>query len=355
MYESIQKGKDLYIRWLLSNFDFLNYEKVFKDAVHCKKESVIKCIAWHIVKRFISEFKTNFMIRQATVWPGFICSCKRKDVKQMCSTDFVIVIETGEIVNNLPKIFEGFIIKQYLLNRENKETKELASKISSLWDNEGCCENIFVSGEIAKQLFSNHSNLSLVCSSVVKSRGSPENHNIYTLKCIQLHCAVKGIIPIIESHFPSVVCKYQTDILEGRPCFAGQLRIGEVIGTLDNTNQPKSRGTLGGFVKHLGHECFMTCAHVVIDLKNLLSGLDVDTENNGITVFNFPPTNPPSIIGKCGKVMRRIFEHSQHDKTSIDVALVELHESSVNEQDLFINDAGLRSPRTELGKPFVNS
>ncbi|CAC5418235.1 unnamed protein product [Mytilus coruscus] len=199
------------------------------------------------------------MIRQTTVWPGIICSCKGKDVKQMCSTDFVLVIETELNVNNFQDIFEGFIIKQYLLNRENKETKEFA---------------------------------------------------------------IKGIIPIFESHFPSVVCKYQTDILEGRPSFAGQLRIGEVIGTLDNANQPKSRGTLGGFVKHIGHECLMTCAHVVIDLKNLLSRLDVDTENNGITVYNFPPTNPPSIIGKCGKVMRRIFEHSQHDNTSIDVALV---------------------------------
>jgi hypothetical protein len=47
-------------------------------------------------------------------------------------------------------------------------------------------------------------------------------------------------------------------------CFISKLRIGDKIGQLT------SIGTLGGFVRYLGFECFLTCAHVMYDVQTLL-------------------------------------------------------------------------------------
>ncbi|CAC5423111.1 unnamed protein product [Mytilus coruscus] len=120
-----------------------------------------------------------------------------------------------------------------------------------------------VPGIVAKELFKQHSNLTMVCPSNFKSKGFISgNPELHAINCIQLFCKQKGIVPIGESHFPLAVDVVPTDVLEGTSQFSSAVHIGDKI-----YNEEDCTGTLGGFVKYYGIDTFLTCSHVIF-VKN---------------------------------------------------------------------------------------
>lgn len=137
--------------------------------------------------------------------------------------------------------------------------------------------------------------------------------------------------------------------MEGCPVLATRLQIGDKVGTTDSLGQFKSKGTLGGFINHFGFHCFLTCAHVVFDLETLLGRISNDIDNKGIDVFT--PSSYNAMPIHCGRVLRRVFEHSDKDKTSIDAALVCIPRGvTVDPQHCIVDHFGFSRPFTELGK-----
>lgn len=347
--DAIQRRKDLRARWLLSNFDFKNILlDVFKKTLEGSDIGMVKTIAWSITNFFFIEYKDIFISIKFRMWPGFRCICNKKDVSLICSDQFEIVIETRKTIKDIPNEFSGFKVRQLPYEKQSKEAKIITSCLSKYWNSGVCCDNILIPGKEAESLFDTHSNLSLICSSIIRSAGMTYNHRIQPVKCIQLYCTVKGVIPIGERHFPSSVCEYQTDVLEGCPLLATEIKVGEKVGTLDSKGNFKSQGTLGGFINHFGYPCFLTCAHVVFDLETLLGRISNDIDSRGINVYMPSPTNTPV---HCGRVMRRIFDHSDKDKTSIDAALVNIIPTvTIDPHNIIVDQFKLSRSMTELGK-----
>lgn len=350
LIDAIQNDKELRVRWLLSNFDSANiFGQVFQKAVELNKIRIAKAIAWVITNNFFIRYKLILHLIKFRIWPGFRCICNKKDVAIICSNRFEIIIESTQIEKNIPHKFAGFNVRQVPYDKESKEAKLITSRLSKYWETDVCCDNIVISKRKAESLFDNHSNLTLICSSVIQSKGMPLNHKVESVQCIQLYCTLKGVIPIGERHFPSSVCHYPTDVMEGCPVLATQIKIGDKVGTTDSLGQFKSKGTLGGFINHFGFPCFLTCAHVVFDLQTLLGRIPNDIDNKGIDVFT--PSSYNAIPIHCGRVLRRVFEHSDKDKTSIDAALVYiLHGVSVDPQHCIVDHFGFSRPFAELGK-----
>lgn len=348
--DAVRRVKDLRVRWLLSNFDFENLIRpVFEKISEEKDMKMTKILAWFITKNLFNTHKNSFDRKKLRIWPGFRCLCKKKDVSLICSNQFEIIIESMKVIEEIPDEFAGFKVKQLPYEKESKESGIVTNCLSQHWNPEVCCDNIFIPGKDAESLFKNHSNLTLICSSIIKSVGMPYKHKIEKVKCVQLHCTVKGVIPIGENHFPASVCHYPTDVFEGCPLLATGLKVGDKVGTLDPTGNFKSHGTLGGFVNHFGYPCFLTCAHVVFDLETLLGLVSNDIDSNGIAVFtSMNTTNSPV---QCGRVMRRVFEHSNIDKTSIDAALVHIIPNiTVDSQEIIVDNFGFNRSMAQLGK-----
>ncbi|CAG2187896.1 unnamed protein product [Mytilus edulis] len=243
------------------------------------------------------------------MWPGFRCICNKKDVSLICSDQFEIVIETRKTIKDIPNEFSGFKVRQLPYEKQSKEAKIITSCLSKYWNSGVCCDNILIPGKEAESLFDTHSNLSLICSSIIRSAGMTYNHRIQPVKCIQLYCTVKGVIPIGERHFPSSVCEYQTDVLKA------------VLVSYRNKSWGK---------------------------KTLLGRISNDIDSRGINVYMPSPTNTPV---HCGRVMRRIFDHSDKDKTSIDAALVNIIPTvTIDPHNIIVDQFKLSRSMTELGK-----
>ncbi|CAC5426747.1 unnamed protein product [Mytilus coruscus] len=347
LIEAIQRDKDLRVRWLLSNFDFGKlFGHVFKKTLELNNIKMAKAIAWVITNSFFIRYRSILHLIKFRIWPGFRCICNKKDVAFICSNLFEIIIESTRIEKVIPRKFAGFIVRQIPYEKDSKEARVITSRLSEYWKTDVCCDNIVIPGRKAESLFDNHSNLTLICSSVIRSKGMPFNHKLESVQCIQLYCTFKGVIPVGESHFPSSVCHYPTDVIEGCPVLATQIKIGDKVGTTDSLGQFKSNGTLGGFLKHLGFSCFLTCAHVVFDLETLLGRIPNDIDNKGIDVFTPSPHNAIPI--RCGRVLRRVFEHSDKDKTSIDAALVNILDGVTGDPHSIVDHFGFSRPFTQL-------
>jgi hypothetical protein len=162
----------------------------------------------------------------------------------------------------LPAVYKGFKIKIMDVHDKSTEKSESETLSALLAQNYADSYHIKVniSNTTAKILFDSHSNLALICPSVHRSFSFARKHEVKNELCIQLYCKLKGILPLGEIHFPNSIHGIPTDVIDGEACFISKLRIGDKIGQLTST------GTLGGFVKYLGFECFLTCAHVMYDV-----------------------------------------------------------------------------------------
>ena len=209
------------------------------------------------------------ILRNATdLYPGIQCLCRGKgnNTETLCSQQKLIIVSSSNRIRGLPLVFRDFriqILDQARTNSTTNECEKIIKRISQ-FQKEYFCLKMSLPSEIAENMFLNHSNLSLICPSVVKSTAfKTHRHAVKSECCIQLYCKTKGILPLGESHFPEMIQGYPTDVIEADTRMLTNLRSGTKIGP------QTSEGTLGGFVKYLDMDCFLTCAHVMYDLKTL--------------------------------------------------------------------------------------
>ncbi|CAG2199204.1 unnamed protein product [Mytilus edulis] len=171
-----------------------------------------------------------------------------------------------------------------------------------------------VPGTVAKELFKQHSNLTMVCPSNFKSTGfNSKNAALHGINCIQLFCKIKGIIPIGESHFPSTIDGVTTDVLEGTSQFSSVVHIGDKI-----YNEQNNIGTLGGFVKYYGIDTFLTCSHC-----HTISNKDVPEPVECVLIrHSLKYDQQEKDMQVDAKTVHRSNLQDNPDETSIDAALL---------------------------------
>lgn len=238
-----------------------------------------------IVKQFCMQ--NADIVEDGNVWMAVECTCDKALLIQYESepcrkANLLFVIEKKVTSDyRFPNQFLGFdtlfLDSRALNNNEASKIEEEMMK---------CLEKvpIKVSGTLAKKLFNQHSNLTMVCSSVFKSKGFKSGSaKLQQINCVQLVCKKKGIIPIGECHFPLLVDDIPTDVLEGTFKFLSAVNVGDKI----SCNE-KHTGTLGGFVKYYGMDTFLTCSHVIFGKNDLLDiqSKDLHSESRHIIIHN---------------------------------------------------------------------
>lgn len=284
------------------------------DAMANQDKDTSKIIAWFITKMFFVSLSNNVHKHIIDIWPA--SQCDFFDLTQpLCFKQIAIIVEMDAFCSEIPNMFWEIEVKcsrnDSIINFEcSKIHEHLQNSSNSSFQRE-----ISISGEEAKLLFNEHTNLSLIGKSPYKSSGfRVNNHGILKQSCVQLYCKKKGFIPIGENHFPKTVNGMNTDILEGSPRLLSNLKVGDQIG-IDGYKM----GTLGGFVKVRGDKAFLTCTHVLLELNTDQISLD-DDETTWVSVFR------ENTSTHCGKVRDIAFKMDNERETSIDAALVEIME-----------------------------
>ncbi|VDI38366.1 Hypothetical predicted protein, partial [Mytilus galloprovincialis] len=305
-----------------------------KMAIGKGDKYITKIISWFIIKELLKSF--SFDINSLLdIWPAVVCKNMNCKDFNFCSQDLVILIETEQTSQVFPIQFWNIEIK-YLSQASGiemkKEVKDHAYRNTNFTGSasvEVCFpENFNIDGKCASKLFKDHSNLTLICKSVYTLKDGIKNYR----PCVQLFCRGKGLIPVEENHFPKFINNVKTDVLEGESLLAGRLRVGEQI------NSRHFSGTLGGFVKVLGKNTFLTCAHVVVNKDNL-SGPYLTIPSNEAIYIDYKQTLPNSHNSQtkcCGEVRYIEFKTDSPGETSIDAALIKLRMGIEIDEDDFI-------------------
>ncbi|XP_076109451.1 uncharacterized protein LOC143078477 [Mytilus galloprovincialis] len=328
---------------ILIRMMFLALDKVEKDCA--------RAISWFITRAFYLQYQ-SLLKELIDIWPSFCCPCSKRSKSSACSTEVVIVVELDNDCPQLPKQFcQLQIISIKIDDILSSEAPAVYNELINL----NGSENVVVSSVVAKDLFTKHSKLTLICKSFKKLKGYKNGTLDYILNvpCVQLYCSAKGCIPIGEDHFPKDVCGLPTDILQGTPSLMANLKVGDKIGT-DNYKM----GTLGGFVKVRGDVCFLTCLHVFLSAEDLASDNISLDDDAGVIVKCY---STGSVTGQgqmipyeCGRIREIAFEMDNERETSIDAALITLNDrSQIDENDYLasgditkafaIRDLGMKS------------
>ena len=340
-------------RWLMANIHNRGVtnkemERALDIAFKNLDKDTAKAISWCITKTFYKTFQVN-LSHCFDVYPGLRCQClnKGQNTNTLCSNDKLIIITAGTEVKGLPAEYKGFKIK--IMDVHDKSTEKLEGETLSALLSQNYTDSyhikVNISNSTAKKLFDSHSNLALICPSVHRSFSFARKHEVKNELCIQLYCKLKGILPLGEIHFPDSIHGIPTDVINGEACFISTLRIGNTIG------QRTTAGTLGGFVNYFGRDCFLTCAHVMYDVKTLLELSSKFAELTEAKAYNHISCNDTSHIPiECGSVIWRTFNHDDISKTSVDAALVELQNGwTMDPNDYFMDNEGNSHPFSRLG------
>ncbi|VDI06723.1 Hypothetical predicted protein [Mytilus galloprovincialis] len=319
-------------------------------AIEKNDKDIAKAIAWYITREFFVKFANQ--LKDATdIFPGIRCSCRGSLVLDcsFCTNERVIIILTRTAIKEKPDIYHGFTIEEVnpdLSNSVDSEAVTISNLLSSEYTNSYFLK-VNLPQKSVENIFNRHSNVTLICSSVLMSKSFDKVHAVQERICIHLYCKKKGIIPLGEDHFPTSIHGIPTDIIEGNISFITKLRIGETIGP------QTSIGTLGGFVKYMDFDCFLTCAHVMYDLQTLLSSSYDFSRLLGAKAF----CHSAQGLIDCGKVIWRTFDHDDKLKTSIDAALVMMQNNATFDQNDFILDRygnACHFRKLGLSSPFLN-
>ncbi|CAC5384239.1 unnamed protein product [Mytilus coruscus] len=330
-------------RYILSKLRHINMNRSIHLALKIafSKEDIqtARVLSWCITKIFYNLHQEK-LSNATNIYPGLRCICKEKSsIKcHFCLKSrehFVIVVVQQEKDPQLPNQFRKIDIEYVSPNVSSRSEGNTILEYLTRKKIDSFSLKVNISNQKAQTLFLKHNNLGLICPSIGRSRFfSSEDHSISDEQCIQLHCTKKGIIPIGNEHFPSIINGCPTDVIEAQPLLLSNLRIGDKVGPETST------GTLGGFVKYRDvYDCFLTCAHVMYDVKSLLESSSDFTRLSGAKAYLH---NPQGTI-ECGNVILRAFCHDDISRTSVDAALVELTNASVNPNDII---SGFPSPRT---------
>ncbi|XP_071146123.1 uncharacterized protein [Mytilus edulis] len=299
-----------------------------------------RAISWFITRAFYLQYQ-SLMKELIDIWPSICCPCSKRLKSSAYSTEVVIVVE---LENDCPQLPKHFCQLQIISIRNDdmlrSDGPDVNKELSSLNGSLHLPQNEAVSSVMAKELFTKHSKLTLICKSFRKSKGYNNGKLDYILNvpCVQLYCSAKGCIPIGEDHFPKDVCGLPTDILQGTPSLMANLKVGDKIGT-DNYKM----GTLGGFVKVRGDVCFLTCLHVFLSAEDLASDNISLDDDAGVIVKCY---STGSVTGQgqmipyeCGRIREIAFEMDNERETSIDAALITLNDrSQIDENDYLASD-----------------
>lgn len=213
-----------------------------------------------------------------------------------------------------------------------------------------------LSKDIAEELFASHSKLCLISNSPIKSKKYLKSNkskqcgksHVEHVKepCIQLFCRKKRIIPVGEAHFPRSINSVPTDVLEGYPrMLVQQVTIGSEVGPHNGRT-----GTLGGFVKFHGKDAFLTCAHVIVDRKYLVSNANRgDIHDNPISVYC---KHPGGGEFRCGKLVNYVFPPEIYEGSSVDAAIIKLKSVSIGK--VTIDTEGNYLPIEYLHKSIID-
>lgn len=307
-----------------------------------KDKDTSKVIAWFVTKKFFQSLDKSIRDKIIDIWPSYNCSCYRgKDV--FCSGKIEITVEICTLFPDLPETF--WKVDIYFIPDDRVKHKESNHIFEHLQNSNGKLHfrnKETVSSEEAKQLFIAHTNLTLVCKSSFKSTGfQMKKHKVIEQSCVQLYCKRKGLIPIGENHFPKTLNGLQTDILEGCPNLLTKLKIGNKVGR-DNDLK---RGTLGGFVEVRGVKAFLTCLHVFLSTDELASdNISLDDKQQDLVKVHIQ--NKTSI---CGLIRDIAYEVDNPTVTSIDAALVEISETSIDKSN-YVDVVSGQLSFNDLGK-----
>lgn len=108
------------------------------------------------------------------------------------------------------------------------------------------------------------------------------------------------------------------------------------------------RGTLGGFLRYYNKDCFLTCAHVVMDTDSLISKKKNPLHNKDLSIS---VTNDFGQLVKCGNAIRCIFKQGSTHKPGIDAAVIEyVGQDMVDEANIVIDSKGNSQTAFHLGR-----
>jgi hypothetical protein len=237
----------------------------------------------------------------------------------------VAVVVTKESTREKDTSLWGFDI---LLVSENECSSEA---LALLQHEQNEYDPTFINENEVSDLLNDHSNISLINISNVRSTGfytdMLQTENEQTLV---IYCHVKGVIPLGERGFPRNVSGYPVDVREGTCSLAVRgLRMSETI-SADNCAK---RGTLGGFVdlQSPPRKAFITCAHVVLPTNALQtqSAKEYIRRREIARVYDKEKN-------EIGKITHAVFDSGQPTKVSVDAALVEITDR--NPSDGYFDD-----------------
>ncbi|CAG2219829.1 unnamed protein product [Mytilus edulis] len=161
-------------------------------------------------------------------------------------------------------------------------------------------------------------------------------------KCATFTCGLKGFIPIGERHFPDSVfasdgTKVKTDVIEGSVNLTN-LMVG------DHIESTTMSGTLGGILLYYNRNCFITCAHVMLDEQSMISRKNNPIHNKDLRVF-VKDTNGQKI--EYGNALRCDFETGSDTKPGIDVAVIEMKSDCKVNPNSMVQDSA-KNPHSHL-------
>lgn len=359
--DAIQAKDSLLFRHILAYWnpfksDITLLKQLLDLAIKNQCGCCAKAIAWQITRLFLKEVSVP---ECCDIWPGFRCACKfwnarhGEDSIYFCSPDVVIIVEVSAQVNECePNSFYGIPIRYEKQIHKSQEGKLITEKITSLQnqDPEWVSKVTGIDGSRAKHYFAQHRKLSVISPSPIKSQGYPIKQIIVKEPCIQLYCRLKGYIPVGEAHFPYEIDGIPTDILQGyAELLVEDIRIGSEVGRLGGKS-----GTLGGFVRYLGKDAFLTCAHVIIDKEYLVTKENRQKiHENTINVYYINQGSPPGTNAlPCGELINFAFPPDESDGTTVDAAIIQLDKTCVkiNPQNMVFDQNSIARSITDMGK-----
>lgn len=309
-----------------------------KTSINTEKAKHVdtaKAISWQISRMFYLGQQKSHKIKN--IYPAFKCICNKSSAEFFCSDFLYIVVVLVKIIPSLPKNYEGILIYQKVTHGICTEGERITQKHEKLLRGQlrSVCLLHGVSSKYAHHFFSNHSNLFSIVPSFIRSKCFKTRNRFTVEKCATFTCGLKGFIPIGERHFPDSVfasdgTEVKTDVIEGSVNLTN-LMVG------DHIESTTMSGTLGGILLYYNRNCFITCAHVMLDEQSMIS-----RKNNPI---HNKDANGQKI--ECGNALRCDFETGSDTKPGIDVAVIEMKSDCKVNPNSIVQDSA-KNPHSHL-------
>jgi hypothetical protein len=273
-----------------------------------KKDLFSKVLVNTIKRRFLKRYGNKLTVSQ--IWTG------SNDLRYgYRGIDTLVVITDTPTTEDLGDRFWGLALIIRAKHECNTESESmLCFEIRERLFN----EIVPFDSKDIETLFRNHSNITLINTSCVRSLGyNTKYRNVVREPTTVIHCQIKGVVPFGEGVFPRRINGFPVDVREGTCTFAmnslkcaGEIRADGI----------SKFGTIGGFVdlQNPERKAFLTCAHVVLPTKILKDNKnDFYLRKCEVRVLD-------KTFAKIGEVSKTVFNHGQSSATTVDAALVEV-------------------------------